>query len=127
MEMEMIMTVPETLLENLHMSVLPVVTLSEQSQQKWENTGESTAHASYQSPMSPVIVTFSDLSDGKRSGSGEISTKTLAGKGPNLSSPGSKSNRSFETTWKVEFLMKKETDSEGSEEEFYDCLGKSLT
>jgi hypothetical protein len=45
----------------------------------------------------------------------------------NLNSPGSKSNKSFELmeTWKMEGLMKKDSeDEEGSDDEFFDCLGK---
>lgn len=70
-----------------------------------------------------VTVKISDLS-----GSSVVtdsSSTAIHSKGSNISSPGSKSSKNFEVcgAWKVEGLMKKETDSEGSDEEFFDCLG----
>jgi len=83
----------------------------------------------------PVKVKISDLSDSKsdvqnvsqkeRMGPNVILTKSTT----NLNSPGSKSNKSFELMgpWKMEGLMKKDSeDEEGSDDEFFDCLGIDL-
>lgn len=45
-----------------------------------------------------------------------------------MNSPGSNSSKSFEllASWRMESIVRKDSDSEGSEDEFFDCLGKHL-
>lgn len=78
-------------------------------------------------PKSPKItVKISDLGDNIVSTPSTSKSISCSGKGHH-SSPRAAKKVEASRTWRVEGLMKNESDSEGSDDEFFDCLGNKLT